>query len=157
MFYVCEFELYDGDGGSVIAVPFGLGAGTFGDSYDNAIESAADYVKCCMEDWLMGYSEPPAQTFGHEPEHGGRMVVMGVSHSLADIDAVTSAEAARRLGVSAARVAQMCDAQLLDSWKDGNRRMVTVASIEARLEEQPKAGRPKVSGQLAEAPGGKRA
>ena len=47
------------------------------------------------------------------------------------------------LGVSSARVAQMCESGKLTSWKDGTRRMVMRSSIEARLEEQPKAGRPR--------------
>ena len=58
-------------------------------------------------------------------------------------DAVTAADAARMLKVSSARVAQMCLNGKLTSWKEGTKRMVLRSSIEARLEECPKAGRPR--------------
>lgn len=64
---------------------------------------------------------------------------------LTDIPAMTAADAARALGVSTARVAQLVSAGLLDSWRDGTRRMVSRASVEARLEDAPKAGRPKAA------------
>lgn len=66
-----------------------------------------------------------------------------MSRSLGDIPAMTAADAARELGVSSARVAQLVKAGLLDSWKDGSRRMVSRDSVEARKVEVPKAGRPK--------------
>lgn len=72
---------------------------------------------------------------------------MAVSRELGDIPAVTAADAARMLGVSSARVSQLIGAGLLDSWRDGTKRMVSRASIEARLADSPKAGRPR------EAPG----
>jgi len=43
-----------------------------------------------------------------------------------------TADAARELGVSRARVARLCASGLLDSWRDGTRRMVTRDSVEAR-------------------------
>ena len=67
---------------------------------------------------------------------------MAVSRELGDIPAMTAADAARELGVSSARVAQLCKAGLLDSWRDGTRRMVSRASVEARKEDVPSAGRP---------------
>lgn len=87
--------------------------------------------------------ELPVPDFGHEPRHGGKIIAVAVSRELADIPAVTTADAARMLGVSSARVSQLINAGLLDSWKDGTKRMVSKASIEARLADAPKAGRPK--------------
>ena len=71
------------------------------------------------------------------------MVVVSVDCDLSRTDAVTAADAARMLGVSSARVAQMCESGKLTSWKEGSRRMVLRQSIEARLAEKPKPGRPK--------------
>ena len=63
--------------------------------------------------------------------------------SLGDIPAVTAVDAARMLGVSSARVSQLLNAGLLDSWKDGTKHMMSKASIEARLADAPRVGRPK--------------
>lgn len=81
--------------------------------------------------------------FGHEPRHGGKIVAVAVSRELGDIPAVTAADAARMLDVSLARVSQLLNAGLLDSWKDGTKRMMSKASIEARLADTPRVGRPK--------------
>ena len=56
---------------------------------------------------------------------------------------MTAHDAAGLLGVSMARVTQLCKAGRLDSWKVGRTRMVSLESIEARLAEERRAGRPK--------------
>ena len=55
---------------------------------------------------------------------------------------MTAAEAAEMLGVSTARVAQLCRDGSLNSWRVGNTRMVSRDSIEYRLAAKPAAGRP---------------
>jgi len=62
---------------------------------------------------------------------------------LSDVPSVTAAEAARLLGVSTARVSQMCSAGILASWKVGATRMVALESIEARLAGVVRPGRPR--------------
>lgn len=149
MVYIWEFEFFEEDGG-YCAVPcgdFGYGA-TCGDDLEEAVEYAADFLKMAVEDMLMKGEKPPAMRFGHDPEHGGRIIAVAVECSLDDIPAMTASEAARELGVSTARVAQLVKAGLLESWKEGNNRMVSVASVEARKAEAPKAGRP-ISGSAA--------
>ena len=148
MFYLCEFELYK-DGKYVIAEPFGLGSGTFGEGREDALESAADYMRVVIEDVLIEGKEIPEPTFGNAARHGGMVVVLAVECSLEKVDAVTASEAARMLNLSRARVTQMCDSGKLQSWKDGSRRMVTRDSVKARLAEQPKAGRPRKEPVLA--------
>mgnify|MGYP002735773100 FL=1 len=144
MVYVWEFEFFDSDG-VVDAVPCGSlgGGGTFGSDLNDAVESAADFLACMVDDHLMGGVDLLAPDFGHEPQHGGKIISVAVSRKLNDIPAVTAVDAARMLGVSSARVSQLINAGLLDSWKDGTKRMVSKASIEARLADAPKAGRPK--------------
>lgn len=142
MFYLCEFELYE-DGKYTIVEPFGLGSGTFGEGREDALESAADYMRVAIEDMLIEGKEIPEPAFGNEAQHGGMVVVLAVDCSLDKVDAVTASEAARMLKVSRARVTQMCDSGKLQSWKEGSKRMVTRDSIKARLAEQPKAGRPR--------------
>lgn len=143
MVYVWEFEFVQGDG-FVDAIPCGnLGEGTFGDDLDDAVASAADWLMGVVDDHLMGRRDLPPMDFGFNPEHGGRIIAVAVSRELGDIPAMTAADAAREMGVSTARVAQLVKAGLLDSWRDGSRRMVSMASVEARIEEAPRAGRPK--------------
>lgn len=142
MVYVCEFEFFD-SGGCVDAVPLTFdGEGTFGDDLEDAVESAADWLSGVVDDHLMSGEDMPPMSFGHEPEHGGRVIAVAVSRELGDIPAMTAADAARELGVSSARVAQLIGAGLLDSWRDGTKRMVSRASVEARKEYGPRPGRP---------------
>lgn len=143
MVYVWEFEFVQEDG-YVDAIPCGgLGEGTFGDDLEDAVASAADWLACVVDDHLMGRRDLPPMDFGFEPQHGGRIIAVAVSRALGDIPAMTAADAARELGVSSARVAQLVKAGLLDSWRVGSRRMVSRASVEARIEEAPRTGRPK--------------
>lgn len=134
MLYICEFEIFN-SGQSVCAIPCNdMGAGTFGDDFNDAVESAADWLMCMVDDSLMNGTELPSVTLDHEPKNGGKVVAIAVSRSLSDIPAMTAEDAARELGVSGARVAQLCEEGLLDSWADGARRMVSRASVEARKE-----------------------
>lgn len=143
MLYICEFEFYD-SGGSVIAEPLTFdGEGTFGDGLNDAVESAADWLSMVVDDHLERGAEMPPMSFGHEPAHGGRVIAIAVNRDLSDIPAMTAADAARALGVSTARVAQLINAGLLDSWKDGTRRMVSSDSVLARKAEAPGPGRPR--------------
>ena len=141
--YIWEFEFFEEDGG-VCALPCGdLGYGaTCGEDLNEAVEYAADFLTMVVDDHLMKGEELPPTSFGHGPEHGGRIIAIAVSRELGDIPAMTAADAARHLGVSTARVAQLINAGLLESWKDGTKRMVSRASVEARKEESPKPGRP---------------
>ena len=61
------------------------------------------------------------------------------------VPAMTVSDAARELGVSPARVDQLIKAGLLESWRDGTKRMVSRSFVEARKEASPRAGRPKAS------------
>lgn len=144
MAYVWEFESFDSDG-VLDAVPCGSlgGGGAFGSDLNDAVESTADFLACMVDDHLIGGVDLPAPDFGHEPQHGGKIIAVTVSRELNDIPAVTAADATRMPGVSSARVSQLINAELLDSWKDGTKRMVSKASIEARLGDTSKAGRPK--------------
>ena len=52
------------------------------------------------------------------------VVTLAMSVGLSDISAVTAAEAAEMLGVSTARVAQLCHDGSLNSWRVGSARTV---------------------------------
>lgn len=144
MVYVWEFEFYETGGFVSAEACGGLGEGTFGDDLADAVASAADWLKETVLDSLMGYCELPPMEFGHEPQHGGRIIAVAVDAELGDVPAMTASDAARELGVSTARIDQLIKAGLLESWKDGTKRMVSKSSVLARKERAPKAGRPKV-------------
>ena len=134
MVYVWEFEFFS-SGGYIDAIPCGeyWGDGTFGESLEDAVDSAVDYLGSIVENSLVNDAELPAWEFGHKPENGGQIIAIAVERNLEDIPSMTAADAARELGVSRARVAQLCKAGLLDSWMSGTNRMVTRNSVNARL------------------------
>lgn len=134
--------MYEADG-YVLAIPFGMEGGTFGDTFEDAVREASDWLRETVMDDLAHGRIPAGAKLGNEPKHGGRMVVVSVDCDLSRADAVSAADAARMLGVSSARVAQMCETGRLTSWKQGSRRMVMRSSMEARMAEEPRAGRPR--------------
>lgn len=144
MLYVYEFELFESEGWT-IAFPFDFDGGTQGKDLRQAAEMAADWLKTEIEYRLMDGEDIPEATLGHEPERGGRVLLVAVEASLDTVESVTATEAASMLGVSRPRISQMIKACQLQAFKKGRDTLVTVDSINARLAERPKAGRPKVS------------
>lgn len=150
MIYIREFEFYNSDG-CMLAVPCDMDGGTFGATLEDAAESAVDWLFETITDHLITNKAVPGGKLGHEPVHGGKVIAITVDASLGNVDAMTAADAARMLGVSTARVAQMCASGKLASWKDRSKRMVARRSVEARLAEAPVPGRPKKAAQPMEA------
>ena len=141
MVYIREFEFIRDDD-MYIAIPFGLAGGTEGYGLEDAVRMASDWLRIHVLDALEHGREFPQGSVGNAPREGGVVIAVSVDASLSDVPAVTAAEAARRLGVSTARVAQLCKSGELASWKVGGTRMVSEDSILLRREESPKPGRP---------------
>lgn len=142
MVYICEFEFYEADG-CICAVPCNrMGGGTFGDDLNDAVASAADWLTDMVDDALIQGKDLPKPDIGAVPEHGGKIIAIAVSRELSDIPSMTAADAARELGISSARVSQLIKAGVLESWRDGSKRLVSRASVAARAEGQAKPGRP---------------
>lgn len=80
MVYICEFEFFE-DGKYIDAFPCGeLGGGaTFGENLEDAVESAADFLAMTVDDHLMNRIELPPMSFGHKPEHGGKIIAIAVT------------------------------------------------------------------------------
>lgn len=142
--YVCEFEFVK-DGDLILCFPFWPGRvdGTQGEDFDDAVEMSADWLHEMVLDCLMKGEEVPDFPKGNAPRQGGSIIVVAVDASLSEVPAVTARDAADLLGVSTARITQLSKAGLLDSWKVGRTRMVSLESIELRLEDERRAGRPK--------------
>ena len=141
MISIQAFEFFESEG-MVCAVPFGLEGGTCGASLEEAVYMAADWLYAKVNYDLIHGVRPRCGGFGNEPRQGGKVIAVSVNCDLSQLEAVSSAQAASLLGVSAARVAQMCATGQLVSWKEGGRRMLLVESIQARMAEATKPGRP---------------
>ena len=142
-FGVYEFEIAQVEGIYAV-VPYDFDGATQGIDYAEACEMGADWLKTTIEDYeIHGRALPPA-TFGNVPRYGGTNVVFAVMAGRETVDKVSATQAARMLGITPSRVSHMLASNLLEGWRDGRNTFVTVDSINARLAERPKAGRPKL-------------
>ena len=141
MIFVREFEIVADEGG-YLAIPFDLEGGTEGKTREEAVAMAADWLRATALDSLLHGYALPGGFVGHDSREGGWVVAVAVDVDVSDAPAMTSAEAARTLGITSARVAQMCSSGQLASWKVGSTRMVAVESVEERLAIAPQPGRP---------------
>ena len=142
MHYIFEFEIYPDDG-MYIAIPFELEGGTQGSTFEEACYMATDWLQTELEYRSMQNEPIPTTKLNHEPRFGGTVVMVSVKAGLDTIQKVSASDAARMLGVSPGRVTQMVHAGLLIAFKEGYHSWVTLDSVQARLAEQPHAGRPK--------------
>lgn len=143
MLHVYEFELFE-DEGKITAIPFDMDGGTCGKDFKDACEMAAAWLQTEMEHRAMHNLHFPEATFGNEPKEGGKVVIVAVNAGKDTVPKVTAAEAARMLGVTPGRVSQMVASEQLETFEEGGRRWVSKHSVDARLAEKPKAGRPKL-------------
>ena len=150
MLHVYEFEVFEGEGGAMLAFPYDFKGGTQGDDVRDVAESAADWLQCEMEQRAMHDLPIPDATFGNEPRHeGGRTLIVAVNAGKDTVPRMTAAAAATELGVTRGRVSQMVKAGQLESFEHEGRTWVTRASVEARKAESPRAGRPKKTAAMA--------
>lgn len=142
MLCIREFEFVPSEDG-YLALPFDLEGATEGTTLKDAVTMAADWLHLTAPDALLhGRRFPETASFDNAPREGGRVIAVAVPVELSDAPAMTAAEAARELGVSTARVAQMCAASQLASWRVGGARMVACESVEERKASPKPAGRP---------------
>lgn len=142
MLHVYEFEVFK-DGDVYLAFPFDMSGGTQGRTIKEASEMAADWLQTEMEHRAMHDLPFPEASFGNELQHGGERLLVAVNAGKDSVPRITAAEAARRLGVTRGRVSQMIDAGQLETFEMDGRRWVTEYSVDARLADAPKPGRPK--------------
>lgn len=141
-FGVYEFEIARMEGVYAV-IPYDFAGATQGVDYAEACEMGADWLKVTIEDYEIHGRELPVATFGNVPRHGGSNVVFAVMAGRETVEKVNATQAAQMLGVTPSRVSHMLASNLLEGWRDGRNTFVTVDSINARLAEHPKAGRPK--------------
>lgn len=143
MFATYEFEVYPGER-YYIAEPVGLEGGTQGETLEEAVEMAADWLRGEVEFRAVRGLDMPRPEFRDAPAHpGGMLCLVGVDAGRETVERVSSTEAARMLGVTPARVSQMIKAHRLEGWRDGRNTYVTLDSVRARLQDGVKVGRPR--------------
>ncbi|HBT95427.1 MAG TPA: HicB family protein [Coriobacteriia bacterium] len=127
-----------------VSVPDLDGCFTCGDSFEEAIEMAVDALKTYVGALIKGGDPVPRATFGYAAGEGERVVVVSFETDASYIlNAVDPCVAAEMLGVSRGRVSQLIRSGRLKSYQVGLFPMVDVESIEERLKNPPKAGRPR--------------
>jgi predicted RNase H-like HicB family nuclease len=130
-----EFEFVESDG-QVAALPCWKGGATEGATLDEAVSMAADWLRMAALDAVARGEALDCGGFGHAPKMGGRVIAVAVEVDRSDVPSMSAADAARALGVSTARVAQLCCDGKLDSWREGSCRMVSCESVEDRLADR---------------------
>ena len=111
-----------------------------GKTVAEAVEGCAVALQLTIADMIDNDEMLPKPVFSDPPQ-----VVLCVDVSddfVAASKCMTINEAARELGVTHGRVCQLLDSGDLETFMHGGRRMVTIASINARKAKKPKAGRP---------------
>lgn len=130
---------HDKDGWAV-SFPQFPEAVTYGATRAEAISRAADALTLSLVERLEEGGDMPAQ------EPAAEVVAVSVNVTGDDIRAskcMTMDEAARELGVTQGRVSQLAKSGALVAVTIGGRRMVTIASVEARKANPPAAHRPR--------------
>lgn len=137
------------EGGYSVEIPDLPGCYSCGDDIADAAAMAADAARTYVS-LLIGNGEEVPESTAHEVPDGdeGIWVFFEADPSwIISGDVVSAAEAARRLGVSPGRVTQMIDGNILDGYRDGRRTYVSIESIERRLAQDVRSGRPRAASQ----------
>ncbi|MDR1184007.1 MAG: type II toxin-antitoxin system HicB family antitoxin [Coriobacteriales bacterium] len=111
----------------------------------HAALNASEVLELTLADYIEEGIEPPVPTFGHQCDSKNSVVLVSV-----DVDEekvrlmhfVDSSEAARLLGLSKGRIAQLAASGQLESVGSGTSRLISLTSIYARLSMPIKPGRP---------------
>lgn len=152
MFVVYEFEVYKGEE-HYLAKPFDLPVGCAeGRAPQEAALDAANWLKTALDGYLLYENRIPEPTYGNKPQHGGTILLIGVETGKEFIRRMSAADAARALGVTRGRVSQLIKAGMLDTFDLNGRTWVTTDSVEARLADPPRIGRPRKNKDSAEQP-----
>ena len=115
-FCVYEFEFIPTEGYYVV-LPFDLGGRNAGRGLCRRLRYGGGWLKCVIEEHEISGKPMPKATFGNTPRYeNSKIVVIGVSAGRETIPKLSAADAARRLGVTPARVSQMVKGHVITGW-----------------------------------------
>ena len=141
--YVYEACFVNDKDGWFVDIPAFDGAFTDGKTVDEAAKNAAEVLRLLIAEYLDEGRPLPTPTFHNPP-----LAVLSVEVTdeiIALSKCVTVSEAAERLGVSSSRVSQLLSNGQLESFVHGNTRLVTLASLNDRINNKPPSHRPRKS------------
>ena len=141
MAYVYEGKIEREDGCFVATVPAFPGCFGGGDTIADACRNASEALRLFIADRLDNGTPLPPQIISAEPSVV--LVVDVADDFVAASKCMTVSEAAEALGVSSSRVSQLLGNGQLEPYQDGGRRMVTIASVNARKARKPAPHRPR--------------
>ena len=132
------------DGYFVEFPAFGGGVFADGDTLAEACASASTTLRLAIAEYLeSGIRLPDPGSL----EEGRMVFTVEVSDPfIIESKCMTPGEAAEYLGVSAGRISQMLNEGQLETLSHAGRKLITLASLNARRAASPKAGRPRKAG-----------
>ena len=139
------FLTLDEDGRYLVEFPDLPGCFSEGETFTEAAAMGADAAKSYVAS-LLAHQDTVPEPQRHACPEGSESVLIFFETDpsyLITGDVISAAEAARRLSLSAGRVSHMINAGILDGYRQGRRTWVSEKSVEARLQETVRAGRPR--------------
>ena len=122
------------------------GCVSYGDDLEDALEMGAGLLESYISIALMEDLDLPELEMRNirDEETGAFSVLVSVDvEPEDDVPVRTTAQAAEMLGVSTGRVRQMIRAGILERRKEGRDNLITLESIERRLDNPRHSGRPR--------------
>lgn len=140
MVYLGEFELYSPDGkNSMVLQPLGSEeASWLVSDLDEALGDATRWLADKVDRSIASRDALMLPACSGIARHGGRVVTIAIERSAMGVPAITASDAASLLGITRARIGQLCRAGTLESWKEGAHRMVSLRSVQERMAAQGK-------------------
>lgn len=133
MVYVWEFEFFE-SGGYVNAWPCPpMEGGTFGDYFDDAVDSAVDWLSGMVDAHLTDGLELPERSLGHKPQYGGVIIAIAVYRELSDIRRrrVLAMEQTEYAEMTKDEMQRFIDQQMRDgrTWAEALERLAEIIGI----------------------------
>lgn len=131
----------ESDGSWFVEFPSFEGCFAGAKTQKKAIDDAASALQLVIADYIDRGQALPVNKFDND--NYPLIICVDVDDDFINYSkCMTVSEAAKELGVSKARVSQMLNVGLLESYMYGKTRMVTISSINRRKSEDIKSGRP---------------
>ena len=129
MFHFGEFELYSSNNGNPVLAPLSSEEIAWdADDLDETLGEATLWLEDEIDRELVAGKGPRLPGCGGTPRHGGRVITLSVERSVSGIPAVSAAD----------MLGQLCKGGKLVSWKEGPHRMISLRSLQRRMELQGK-------------------
>jgi predicted RNase H-like HicB family nuclease len=145
MQYIYEALIEPVEDGQKVTFPNWEGLTAKGSDYAEAVKVAAQLLTETIGDYLQRREPLPEATFGAEVPEGARAAVIAVDALPSSVSLLlTASDASAVLGVTRSRISNMLRAGILEEGhRDGRSTVVTLKSVNQRLMNPRRPGRPK--------------